>query len=572
MNHSIYFHFFDRELRKSVNANLGDAQLLNVCCLSVFMTDNILYLPISNLYESGEEFPQTAELIQKMDKAGLVYPASSHNTREGFILSRQEYYSHDPQRYAMYFEKEDNLWSPNLLCLKESTTVKLQSNLQNDIIDIKELNGKNRDEVRKIITHVLSKRGHRAITFALFNDNAKNSKLSDTEMRVALEYIKRRISVNYSNRYLEIQDGSIITGISGIQQYDYLAKDEFETNFPIYQTIFNKCGVDTKSEEGRKLLFDIRMDNSTYRYIYIKVQEIISLLKNNIHDKSIAALQAAKNILQISCNYSKATTGLELFTNLEKYIIDICRNNKFERGCLNMLNDGSIVLIAVTSKEMKVMIKKVREYFPSNMIIERVEKNLIYRELVNEKQKVYFVQSEMGNVGVGSIVNTVHLISDELNPRQIIMGGIAFGSDSQKQKIGDILVSKQVWYYERTKIEELDIIDRGDKLPASAWLLRLFRSSELEYDKANIHFGLIASGEKLINSPEMMGQLKTREPELIGGDMEAAGLVSVCEEKKIEWIFAKGICDWGMNKDSSGQVLAAENAFDFIMYNLRKMI
>lgn len=144
MSCNIYYHFFDRELRKSVNAVISDAELLNVCCLSVFMTDNILYLPISNLYESGEDFPKTAKFIKEMDKAELLYPVSSHETREGFILSRQEYYSHDRKRYPMYFENVNDVWSQNLINLENSTTKQLESRLRDDTIEIKSSMGKAR--------------------------------------------------------------------------------------------------------------------------------------------------------------------------------------------------------------------------------------------------------------------------------------------------------------------------------------------------------------------------------------------------------------------------------------------
>lgn len=200
MNNNIYYHFFDRELRKSVNASILDEELLSVCCLSVFMTNNMLYLPISNLYESGEEFPKTAEFIKRMDKAGLIYPVSSHETREGFILSRQEYYCHDQKRYPMYFEAVDDIWSSNLICLKDSTTKKLERYLKEDAIEIKEFNGGKRDEVRKYIDKVFENRKHKAITLALFaGDLDFNNKLSDVETCLALEYIKKRISINYTS-------------------------------------------------------------------------------------------------------------------------------------------------------------------------------------------------------------------------------------------------------------------------------------------------------------------------------------------------------------------------------------
>lgn len=140
-------------------------------------------------------------------------------------------------------------------------------------------------------------RKQEAITTALFAGKANiKSKLSDSEMRVALEYIKHKISFNYTRRYLEIRDGTIITGISGLRKYDILAKDMLDTNFLVYCIITKKCGVDMQYEENRKLLFNLRLDYSQYKNIYLKMKEIVTLLKSNIHDTLICSGQEIKKL------------------------------------------------------------------------------------------------------------------------------------------------------------------------------------------------------------------------------------------------------------------------------------
>jgi len=42
----------------------------------------------------------------------------------------------------------------------------------------------------------------------------------------------------------------------------------------------------------------------------------------------------------------------------------------------------------------------------------------------------------------------------KINPIGVIMVGIAFGADEQTQKIGDVLVSKKILYYDSEKINE----------------------------------------------------------------------------------------------------------------------
>jgi nucleoside phosphorylase len=46
--------------------------------------------------------------------------------------------------------------------------------------------------------------------------------------------------------------------------------------------------------------------------------------------------------------------------------------------------------------------------------------------------------------------------------------------------------------------------------------------------------------------------------------MEAWGLSAVCHETQKQFIMVKGICDWGMKKDSDHQEIAAQNACEFV--------
>jgi hypothetical protein len=62
------------------------------------------------------------------------------------------------------------------------------------------------------------------------------------------------------------------------------------------------------------------------------------------------------------------------------------------------------------------------------------------------------------------------------------------------------------------------------------------------------------------------------EPEAIGGEMEGAGLYVACQDKKVDWILVKGICDWadgekGQDKESR-QKTAASNAAAFVVHTL----
>lgn len=193
---------------------------------------------------------------------------------------------------------------------------------------------------------------------------------------------------------------------------------------------------------------------------------------------------------------------------------------------------------------------------------------------------VCMVQSEMGSGGLGASQQTVQKGIAALSPMSVIMVGIAFGVNSEKQSIGDILISQQLMLYELQRVGtekgRLKLIPRGDRVHASPWLLNRFKSAVLYWDdsKAKVHFGLILSGEKLVDNMDFRQQLSEFEPEAIGGEMEGAGLYVACQDAKVDWILVKAICDWAdghkANDKDERQRLAAYNAASFVLHVLQQ--
>jgi len=57
------------------------------------------------------------------------------------------------------------------------------------------------------------------------------------------------------------------------------------------------------------------------------------------------------------------------------------------------------------------------------------------------------VQSEMGAATSGGALITVHKAIETLQPKAVIMVGLAFGIWPDKQQLGEILVSRQIMCY-----------------------------------------------------------------------------------------------------------------------------
>ncbi len=160
------------------------------------------------------------------------------------------------------------------------------------------------------------------------------------------------------------------------------------------------------------------------------------------------------------------------------------------------------------------------------------------------------------------------------------MVGIAFhGINEAKQKIGDVLVSRQLMLYDLQRIGTTEggrcELCREATVPhASGRLISYLQNAELDWDSAQVHIGLVLTGDKLVDNVDFRDQLRHLESEAVGGEMEGAGLYVACQDAKVDWVLVKSICDWAdgnkaQDKDAR-QKLAAENAVSFLLHALKQ--
>jgi nucleoside phosphorylase len=239
---------------------------------------------------------------------------------------------------------------------------------------------------------------------------------------------------------------------------------------------------------------------------------------------------------------------------------------------------ADVLIVTVTHIESKAVLDAFQQASGRPPKSIRLD-DRIYQNLgVINGASVFIVQSEMGSRGPGGALQTVEKGIAALSPSAVIMVGIAFGVDENKQAIGDILVSQRLLLYELQRVGTEDgksrIIVRGDRPHASTRLINAFASANLYWDQSNakVRFGLVLSGEKLVDNIDFRSQLLALEPEAIGGEMEGVGLYLACQDAKKDWILVKAICDWADgHKDvdkEQRQHLAAHNAAGFVLHML----
>src|SRR5438105_5237443 len=137
------------------------------------------------------------------------------------------------------------------------------------------------------------------------------------------------------------------------------------------------------------------------------------------------------------------------------------------------VQDLSCDVLLVTATEVET--RAVLNAFPRQDSISgrRYAGNSAYFDLgVIGGARTFLVQSEMGAGGPAGATLVVYEGIKALSPSAVIMVGIAFGLIPEKQRPGDILVSRQLVGYELQKIEQAPggaeiIRPRGDRVQAS---------------------------------------------------------------------------------------------------------
>lgn len=246
-------------------------------------------------------------------------------------------------------------------------------------------------------------------------------------------------------------------------------------------------------------------------------------------------------------------------TNKEKTLEDTLKPN---------ILSESILIVTVTKVEAQAVLQVFSEITGKSLTRKYIGGKTYHDLGTHSDVPIFMVQSEMGSATPGGALLTVRQAIADLKPQAAIMCGIAFGAQPDRQQLGDILIAKQLEYYDPQKIDaQLGQISRGDRATASERLLDHFRSADNYWKGSKTHFGLVLSGEKLVNDLTFRNSLLKNEPEAIGGEMEGAGLYAAARDAKVDWILIKAICDWADgNKNNHGQILAAKNAADFVSY------
>ncbi|WP_103336805.1 5'-methylthioadenosine/S-adenosylhomocysteine nucleosidase family protein [Amycolatopsis sp. CA-126428] len=186
---------------------------------------------------------------------------------------------------------------------------------------------------------------------------------------------------------------------------------------------------------------------------------------------------------------------------------------------------------------------------------------------------VLLAQSEQGIESPGAMMLTANDLITGSSPDYVVLAGTCFGLREGEQRIGDLLVPTQLRNLNWTKV--VQAVDgasaefvRGDRVSPGVLLDRC-RAATVDWPGARVHFGILLSENVAVDSPEYGRQLREREPDALGAEMEGTGVYAAAARSKVDWIIIKGIAGWGRQATDESQATAAKSAAGFLVHLLQ---
>lgn len=189
---------------------------------------------------------------------------------------------------------------------------------------------------------------------------------------------------------------------------------------------------------------------------------------------------------------------------------------------------------------------------------------------INDCKVVHIEPTNIGAYSRGGAAETIREAVKVVKPNVVISLGVGFGADFQKNNLGDVMVGRQHFSYDKSA----KVVKDGIRIKVlhveepDNYMLSRFKSTinmeepmrgELLGNSFDILLGNMVTGEFVIDSAEFMSMiLKPFELlGIVGGEMEAYGIFEEIRKSKYcflgrktpHCIMIKGICDWGSGKN-----------------------
>lgn len=232
-----------------------------------------------------------------------------------------------------------------------------------------------------------------------------------------------------------------------------------------------------------------------------------------------------------------------------------------KRMLYKYLSDTKIMIITANEIEKTALFAYAYEQ-NKTPFIQIGLKDIVYTFFAFSSMVVTHVEINAGSYSHGGSAEVIKKVMWRAKPNIVILLGVAFGCNPNKTELGDVLVGRQHFSYDKSsKISEGSLsIKKLHIEEPDEYMLNRFKALVVTEDRINgdfdksfqVVFGNMITGEFVVDSIDFREMIfKPFEAfGVVGGEMEAQGaFAEIRKHKKVHCILIKGICDWGVGKN-----------------------
>lgn len=223
---NLFLHFFNREIYRGIYGE--KIERMHIDHTDILITimvcgQNTMLGSYSAYHETIKLFSEKGKIYRKLADYGIIEVSGETLNSDMILAHKQEIYYHDKDKYPGYFNKKEvhKLDSIIPTIIKPDVTDSIEalfieknwdkiigyapSDMDAGIIKVN----------KETILEVIRNRENKAITKSIFN-------IDNTDKRLA-SCVGRTLTGIYVDDYRKFINGDIVTGVSGLNEYDNLA-------------------------------------------------------------------------------------------------------------------------------------------------------------------------------------------------------------------------------------------------------------------------------------------------------------------------------------------------------------
>lgn len=203
-----------------------------------------------------------------------------------------------------------------------------------------------------------------------------------------------------------------------------------------------------------------------------------------------------------------------------------------------------ILIVTTTDIETDLFIKEMKKY---NANIEKIDIDGIkINQGLFGKFFVSHVQlPQQGTIGSNNVSIFMTKLFAKISVKFAILIGTAFGRNPNTQKVGDVLISKDIYSYS-TNLSSEYILSSSSWEKTNPNLQLILKEYTVRKGEFKVEFGTFVCSPYVVTNPDDRKLLcESTKPYAIGGDMESFGFAEACEGNNIHyWAVIKGVSDF----------------------------